>query len=439
MKSYLRFTTLLAVALFVACMAAIAFLGVNPVPASTGPPAVRPTRTPAPLTVTAEATSRHTPTQTETTNPTATPGSTETQTPIGPTPAEPTSTPVWTPTRRFTHTPVPPTPTATPLPTDSVMVPLIDLGTGTYKGFEGSLYPGGTNSMPGVHFFAGILRAQTIQPRDPSGAFDPDGKVIFLSIGMSNTSREFCGAPAGSACTDWSFIGQAAGDPQVDHDHLVILNGANGGAVTSAWNDPDDRDYDRVRDVVLAPLGYTEDQVQVVWVKIANAQPSAALPGETSDAYQTFRMLGGLLRSLRIRYSNIQQVFFSSRIYAGYATTLLNPEPYAYEYGFSVKWLIEAQIDQMAGIGIDPVPGDLDYDTAAPWAAWGPYLWANGTTPRSDGLVWLPEDFDPDGTHPSVSGVEKVADLLMDFFSTSPLTMCWFLADGICQADAPVG
>ena len=366
--------------------------------------------------------------------------------------ATPTATPSWTATSRFPPTPVLPTatatsqltatpsptaspttaPTETPAPTLSLMVPLIDLGIRTYKGFQGGLYPGGSNLMPEAHAIAGMLRAQTIQPRDPSGAVDPDGRYIFLSIGISNTSREFCGSPAGEPCSEWSFVGLAANDPLVDHNHLVILNGATGGGVSASWNEPDDANYGRVRDEVLVPLGYAEPQVQIVWVKLANPNPTIALPGSSSDAYKTFRVLGEVLRSLRIRYPNVQQVFISSRIYAGYATTALNPEPFAYEYGFSVKWLIEAQIDQMAGIGIDPFPGDLNYDTVAPWAAWGPYLWGNGTMPRSDGLVWLPEDFDFDGTHPSMSGVGKVADLLMDFFSTSPFTSCWFLAEGIC-------
>jgi hypothetical protein len=313
------------------------------------------------------------------------------------------------------------------------MVPLIDLGTGAYKGFQGGLYPGGVNVMPGAHAGAGLVRAQAIQPRNPAGAPDPNGNYIFLSIGMSNASQEFCGNSDGDPCHPWSFIGQAESDPLVDQDELVILNGATGGAVTSAWDEWDDFQYNRVRDEVLAPLGYTESQVQIVWVKIANREPTTPLPDEGSDAFKTFKGLGNLLRSLRIRYPNVQQVFISTRIYAGYATTDLNPEPFAYEYGFSVKWVIEAQIDQMTGGGIDPFPGDLNYNTVAPWIAWGPYLWANGTTPRSDGLFWLPEDFLADGTHPSPSGVEKVADLMMDFFSTSQLTSCWFLAGGDCD------
>jgi hypothetical protein len=170
----------------------------------------------------------------------------------------------------------------------------------------------------------------------------------------------------------------------------------------------------------------TEAQVQVAWVKVANAQPTLSLPNANADANLLVQQMGNISRALESRYPNLQQVFFSSRIYAGYATTTLNPEPYAYESGFAVKRVIEAQIDQMDGLGIDPLAGDLNYDTSAPWTAWGPYLWADGTIARSDGLSWLASDLQSDGTHPSPSGRQKVSNLLMDFMLTSPQTHSWF-------------
>ena len=122
-------------------------------------------------------------------------------------------------------------------------------------------------------------------------------------------------------------------------------------------------------------------------------------------------------------------VFLSSRIYAGFATTDLNPEPFAFETGFATKWLIEAQINQMRGLGQDARAGNLDYDTVVPWIAWGPYIWANDGTPTSDGLTWLASDFS-DGIHPNASGVPKVASRLMTHFLDSPFTAGWFRAAG---------
>ena len=69
---------------------------------------------------------------------------------------------------------------------------------------------------------------------------------------------------------------------------------------------------------------------------------------------------------------------------------------------------------------------------AAPLALWGPYLWADGTTPRSDGLAWQRTDFEDDGLHPSQTGESKVGQMLLDFFKSSPYTRCWFLANQYC-------
>jgi hypothetical protein len=302
---------------------------------------------------------------------------------------------------------------------------------GPYKGFAGRLYTG-SNQMPDDHAAAGAVRAAAIVPRDTSGVPDPGGKYVMVSIGMSNTTQEYCSGGGGLPCDPFTFMGQAAADPAVNHTTLALANGALGGRTAAFWDSPTDPDYDRVRDTVLAPQGLSEAQVQMAWVKVANPGPTAALPAAQSDAYRLLTQTGDIVRALKVRYPNLQQVFLSSRIYAGYATTPLNPEPFAYESAFAVKWAVGAQIRQMRTGEVDPRAGNLDYGSVAPWMAWGPYLWANGPYARLDGLRWLRADFAPDGTHPSNPGRQKVGSLLLAFFKTAPQTSCWFLAGQTC-------
>jgi hypothetical protein len=311
--------------------------------------------------------------------------------------------------------------------------PITDLGPGDYlQQFEGGLYPGGVNIMPSTQDSVGRARARAIQRLDTNGQPSAAGKIVLLSVGMSNATQEWC-SQAGNVCDPWTFSGKASADAAVNHTSLAIANGAKGSETADAWDSPNDPNYVRVRDNVLAPAGLTEKQVQVIWLKEADPQPTISLPSPAADAYRLESTLGDIVRAFRIRYPNLQMVFMSSRIFAGYASTTLNPEPYAYESGFSVKWLIQAQIDQMAsGSVVDSRAGNLNYNSAAPWLAWGPYLWANGDTPRSDGLVWLPGDFESDGTHPSTAGETKVGILLLAFFKNDTHTSCWFLAGRTC-------
>src|SRR4029078_10223114 len=72
-------------------------------------------------------------------------------------------------------------------------LPLTDLADGQYLGFAGGLYPGGSNTIPPAHLAAGIAMAKKVQPLDGNGNPDAqNGKTVLLSIGMSNTTQEFC-------------------------------------------------------------------------------------------------------------------------------------------------------------------------------------------------------------------------------------------------------
>jgi len=316
---------------------------------------------------------------------------------------------------------------------DTAKISITDMTAAqSYLGFEGGLYPGG-NAIPAAHLAAGLARTSAIQPLDGNGNPSSAGRYVLISIGMSNTTQEFCSGGSTTPCAAWSFMGQAAADPAVNRSTLVIVDGARSGQTASAWVSPTSPEYDRIRDTWLAASGLTERQVQIAWVKVANANPNTSLPSSMSDAFTLVSQMATIARTLRQRYPNLQQIFFSSRIYAGYATTQLNPEPYAYESGLAVKWVVQAQIDQIQqGRVIDTRAGDLDYSTVAPWVAWGPYLWTRGMMPRLDGLVWTTADVASDGTHPSQSGGQKVAGMLLAFFKTSPVTRCWFLAGGSC-------
>ncbi len=333
----------------------------------------------------------------------------------------------------------------TPPPT-STAIPLMDMNSSqNYLGFSGGLYENSTNIVPTDHDAAGKAVASGIAPLDVNGNVDlSSGKIILMSIGMSNTTQEWCAQVYNPSipCDSWTFTGQALADSRVDKSSLVILDGAKASETADSWDSISDQNYNRVRDTILSPLGYTENQVQILWVKVANPYPSVSLPNLSADAYTLETQIGNIVRAAKIRYPNLKQIFFSSRTYGGYATSLLNPEPYAYESGFAVKWLIQAQIDQMRNAGAvqDLRAGDLNYSNGtAPWIAWGPYLWANGTSSRSDGLVWNAVDFDSaDYTHPSPpgspspnnqSGEYKVGNMLLNFFiNSAPSYTPWFLA-----------
>ncbi len=175
------------------------------------------------------------------------------------------------PTRVARPTP-PPRPTRPPQPTRDksatcaepfkpVARPLTELGKSEYvrmeggpTGFTGGLYPGGSNVRPPAHEAAGLAAAKQIQPLDAQGRPDPNGKVVFISVGMSNTSIEF------------GQFERMAKERKDLNPNLVIINGALAGQTAEKWADPNGRPWPEL----LARLKHrkvTPEQVQVAWVK----------------------------------------------------------------------------------------------------------------------------------------------------------------------------
>lgn len=280
-------------------------------------------------------------------------------------------------------------------------LPLTDLRDGTYQGYTGWLYPGRSNTPPSTHISQGLTLAHRTVPRTPAGAADlQTGKLVFLSIGMSNARDEFN-----------AFIPLARADIRRS-PRVVVVNGAIGGASADEVADASDPYWAGV-DHLLSQAGVTGKQVGAVWLKEAEWFPNEPFP---ADAQILKDHLSSIARILKQRFPNLWLVYVSSRIYAGYAATQLNPEPYAYQSGFAVKWLIGDQIQGRLPVGA----------TSAPWLAWGPYLWADGTRARSDGLIWSCADFTEDGVHLTGPGASKVAKMILDFVHADGTTRIWY-------------
>ena len=292
-------------------------------------------------------------------------------------------------------------------------VPIPDLGEATYQGAQGGLYPDGSNSLPSDHEAEGLAHASQIEPLDAGGNPDPDGAVAVISIGVSNTNREF---------QDFLRLVEGKTAPAV-----VLVNGAQAGEPISHWVDPQGGTWAGV-DVALSEADVTGEQVQAAWVKVPERISTwDELEPFPVDAETYQDDLVEVLRIARDRYPNLRIAYLSSRIYGGYSTNPLpSPEPLTYENGFGVKWTIEEQINGAPELNHDAELGPVE----APWLAWGPYLWADGTTARSDGLTWDCRDLRRDGTHPTASGIRKVATMLAEHFLSAPTAVPWFTSTG---------
>ena len=150
-----------------------------------------------------------------------------------------------------------------------------------------------------------------IRPLDREGRAAADGKIGVLSVGMSNTTQEFS-----------RFMQEAARDPQKP-PRVFFVDGAQGGQTGARWADAGAPLWTQV-DERLARAGVSAAQIQVAWMKQAEAGPARLgdFPKHTDVLREN---LVTVLGHLKKRFPNLRLVYLSSRIYAGYATTAPQP------------------------------------------------------------------------------------------------------------------
>ena len=299
---------------------------------------------------------------------------------------------------------------ANPVPRESMgLKPLNEMtADDRYKNQDGGLYGSGHNAPSEEHRRAAELELTRIQPLDFEGQPAANGKIAFISISMSNATQEF------------SRFKQLADVDPAKSKKLTIVDCAQGGQAMAEWAPADAPTWkEAARRLTAASV--SPKQVQVAWIKLANKGPKGELE---THGRELERDAKAVLQNAKSRFPNLRIVYLSSRIYGGYATSHLNPEPFAYESAFAARWLIQDQMKGEAGLNFNSEKGEVK----APLLLWGPYLWADGTTPRKDDkLSYLREDLAGDGTHPSASGKDKVAGLLLDFLKNDSLAKSWFV------------
>lgn len=295
--------------------------------------------------------------------------------------------------------------------------PINDLGAGTFTNawgtvWTGGLYLNGSNFMPSAHKSAGMQIAKSVVPLDASGNVDStNGKMVWLSIGMSNTTAE-----------TQQFIPLANAYAN-KNPKLTLVDGAVGGAsvdkISSPWL-PQYATYWNTVATRLSNAGVTANQVQVIWFKEANPAGTMTIQQYYDSLLVQFTRC---MHEIKTRFPNVKLCYMASRISARYASSTLNPEPFSYYTGWAIREIIQRQINGDTALAYS------GNNIRSPFLSWGIYMWSDGSVPQASNpniFITCPADLANDGTHPSAVGAAKVANWLLTFYQNDSLSCPWF-------------
>ncbi len=293
--------------------------------------------------------------------------------------------------------------------------PLDDLAGASYLGFEGGLYPGATNAIPADHLRAGRTIAERLEPLGPDGQPAADGIVGFAAIGFSFTHQVF------------EVFQQLAQDDAEMAPRLVAIDATWRGRNLEDLRDPANDYWTEGVPQRLAEAGVTAAQIQVVWIMEGEREMPAAFPDHVDLIADDWT---ALLHNLLADLPNVKLAYLTPVHWQGYAWFAPDEEPSYFEQGFAVREVIARQLAGAPELQWDPELGPC----VAPWIAWGPYFWSDGSEPRSDGLHLDCDDYSWDGSHLDVSGQQVLGARLRHFVKADPACTRWSVVAGAAPA-----
>src|SRR5262249_39945685 len=191
--------------------------------------------------------------------------------------------------------------------TNTMHTPLPELGYLLYQGYSGGLYPNGGNNPPPSHLAAGLdIAVNQIKPLDALGQTNSgSGKIVLLSIGMSNATQE------------WATKGTNTFQDLANHDpaknpQLAVIDGALGGQAASDWTNQFSTNWTTTAISRLTNAGLSPAQVQVIWMKDALRQPATAgvFPAHAQLLRDDFEIMA---RNAIFWFTNLKILYMSTR------------------------------------------------------------------------------------------------------------------------------
>lgn len=286
---------------------------------------------------------------------------------------------------------------------DTANIPLNDLGTGTFRGSMGGLYPNGANEPSGQYAADLYDVSNSITPLDKLGNPSNTGKIVFISLGASVGGHMMK-----------ALITKTEKNP-LTNPNLLLINcnqGAGFASINSIMN-PVDGYWDRVNNTIVNKTSYK--QVQIIYLETDDSS-KVSWPNKPITVKND---IDSSLRVFKRKFPNLKLVYVLGRTRTFGNIKYWNREPGPYYFGWGCKWAIEDQINGVPGTTYKGA------NAVAPMLTWGFYEWADSIPRKTDGFSWRSSQT-VDGLHATTEGQDTLTTRFQKFLLSDRYASTWY-------------